>query len=144
MTHHPDKYLIDLLLRRFGYLETALMDKLQEEGEFELTRQQVMFFSYLSESCSRASDLAREMKISRQAVHQMVVELENRGFIERERDPVRGNAKIIVKTKKGKALNKAARDQLEKTERMICERIGKQNMNILRDILLQDWGEPLS
>ena len=55
-----------------------------------------------------------------------------------------GNAKIIVKTKKGKALNKAARDQLEKTERMICERIGKQNMNILRDILLQDWGEPLS
>ena len=144
MSHHPDKYLIDLLLRRFGHLETALMNNLQKEGEFELTRQQMMFFSYLSESCARASDLAREMKISRQAVHQMVVELENRGFIERERDPVRGNAKIIIKTKKGIALNRAASDQLEKTERMIYERIGKENMVALRNILLQDWGDPLS
>lgn len=144
MNHHPDKYLIDLLLRRFDHLETALMNNLEKNDGFKLTRQQVMFFSYLSESCARASDLARAMKISRQAVHQMVVELEKRGFVKRERDPVHGNAKIIVKTQKGNALNKAARDQLEKTERVVCEHIGKQNMDIFRNILLQDWGEPLS
>jgi len=143
MNHHPDKYLIDLLLRRFSHIETALMSHLEKEDEFELTRQQVMFFSYLSTSCARASDIAREMKISRQAVHQMVIELENRGFIERTRDPVRGNAKIIVKTRKGKELNKAARDQLGKIEQLICKRIGKENMDVFRNVLLQDWGDLL-
>jgi len=140
MEHHPDRYLIDLLLRRFGYLETELMSELEKKPEFELTRQQVMFFSYLNTTCARASDIAREMKISRQAVHQMVVELENKGFVERAKDPVRGNAKIILKTEKGKALTKAARDQLEETEQNICKNIGEKNMENLRKILLQDWG----
>ena len=102
-----------------------------------------MLFAYLQGPGSSASDIARHLRISRQAVHQMVKDLQARGLIKQLPDPERGNAKLIIKTKKGYALNDIAREYLRDIDRLVANRIGVKNLESLRSILVADWGAPV-
>jgi DNA-binding MarR family transcriptional regulator len=139
MTHQPHEHLIDLLLRRFSWMDAALSERLIASGWENLSRVQVMLFAYLHGPGSSASDIARHLRISRQAVHQVVKDLEGRGLIKQIPDPNRGNAKLIIKTRKGYVLNDVARDILRDIDQLVEERIGPENLQTLRSILLSDW-----
>jgi DNA-binding MarR family transcriptional regulator len=142
MSNNPDEHLIDLLLRRFAWMELALSERLAANGWEMLTRPQIMLFAYLHGPGSSASDIARHLRISRQAVHQMVKELEKRGLLEQIPDPKRGNAKLVIKTKAGYMLNDVARENLRDIDELVADRIGAKNLESLRSLLLVDWGEP--
>ena len=139
MTNNPDEHLIDLLLRRFSWMEAALSKRLAAGGWAKLTRPQIMLFAYLQGPGSSSSEIARHLRISRQAVHQMVKELEAQGLIKQIPDPDRGNAKLIIKTEKGYQLNDIAREYLRDIDQMVADRIGKEEMELLRTILLSSW-----
>ena len=141
MTNNPDEHLIDLHLRRFSWMEVALSKRLTAGGWEMLTRPQILLFAYLQSPGSSSSDIARHLRISRQAVHQMVKELETRGLIKQIQDPDRGNAKLIIKTEKGYQLNDIARKYLRDIDQMVADQIGKEKMELLRTILLSDWGQ---
>jgi DNA-binding MarR family transcriptional regulator len=68
-----------------------------------------------------------------------VKDLEGRGLIKQIPDPSRGNAKLIIKTRKGYVLNDVARDILRDIDQLVEERIGSKNLEALRLILLSDW-----
>ena len=142
MTHNPDEHLLDLLLRRFSWMEAGLTRRLNDAGWGDLSRPQIMLFAYLHGSGSSTSDVARSLRVSRQAVHQMVKELERKDLLRQVPDPARGNAKLIVKTQKGFELNDIAREFLRDLDQMLTQRIGTDRVNTLREILLSDWGEP--
>jgi DNA-binding MarR family transcriptional regulator len=142
MSNNPDEHLIDLLFRRFAQLEAELSARLASGGWHQLTRPQIMLFAYLHGPGSRASDIARHMRISRQAVHQMVKSLEADGLLRQIPDPEQGNAKLIIKTDAGYQLNDIARTYLREIDDNVSAAVGKKQMGILREILLSDWTSP--
>jgi DNA-binding MarR family transcriptional regulator len=142
MSNNPDEHLIDLLFRRFAELEANLSARLAAGGWHQLTRPQIMLFAYLHGPGSRASDIARHMRISRQAVHQMVKSLEADGLLRQIPDPEQGNAKLIIKTDAGYQLNDIARKYLREIDNGVQAAVGKEQMAELRKILLSNWAHP--
>jgi DNA-binding MarR family transcriptional regulator len=82
------------------------------------------------------TDLAARMGISKQAVGQLVDELEQMGAVERVADPSDGRAKLIrFSTKRGSSLLDGLA-HLQKLERELGETIGAKRMAALHDGLI--------
>lgn len=83
----------------------------------------------------RPGELAEDMLISKQALNDLLRDVEDRGYIVREIDPVDGRARIIRLTEQGRKLEavilRAARD----AERRLERALGKQRVRNLRGTL---------
>ena len=64
-------------------------------------------------------------------------------IVELAPDPQDGRAKIARLNKTGTPLHRQARVILEQLEDELGRRIGKRKVAALREILEQDWGDPL-
>ncbi|MCG8606111.1 MarR family winged helix-turn-helix transcriptional regulator [bacterium] len=84
--------------RRIG---EALGRHLAEIGYEDITVHQLEFLSQLQCGVTVASELARMMGISRQAVHKQVRALVKSGYLEQGIDPGRGNQNMIGFTARG-------------------------------------------
>lgn len=84
---------------------------------------------------SRITDLARALDVSKNAVSQLVTELEELGYLERVSDPADARAKIVRYTKRGKALIADARAIGERLDAEIEDIIGGERFAELQDIL---------
>src|SRR5918997_2558089 len=60
-------------------------------------------FEMLDPGGSRVADLARRARMSRQAMGELVDDLERLGYVERRPDPRDGRAKLVMLTEKGEA-----------------------------------------
>ncbi len=60
-------------------------------------------FEMLDPGGSRVAELARRARMSRQAMGELVDDLEDLGYVERRADPSDGRAKLVVLTGKGEA-----------------------------------------
>jgi DNA-binding MarR family transcriptional regulator len=90
-------------------------------------------FPHLDHAGTRLTELARRMGISKQAVGQLVDELEQMGAVERVPDPSDGRAKLIrFSTKPGSSLLDGLR-HLRTVEADLGERIGCERMAALHD-----------
>jgi DNA-binding MarR family transcriptional regulator len=84
---------------------------------------------------SRLTHLAEQSGLTKQAVGEVVADLEELGYVCREPDPLDGRAKVIKTTERGNAAMDAAREVFDEIESEWAERVGEERMATVREVL---------
>jgi len=84
---------------------------------------------------TRATELARAIGVSKQAIGQLVAELEDMGFVERVPDPSDGRAKLVRFTRRGRPWLLDGLKLLGEIEAELEEQIGARRMRDLHRAL---------
>lgn len=84
---------------------------------------------------TRATVLAERSGVTKQAIGQLVVDLEGRGFVSRVPDPTDRRAKLIQLTPTGQRLMEAAYGVISEIETELIERAGSDNVDTARAVL---------
>jgi DNA-binding MarR family transcriptional regulator len=115
--------------------EQALARVELPDGAPRLRPAHTSLFPHIDLAGTRLTELAKRMGISKQAVGQLVDELEQLGVIERIADPEDGRAKLIrFRKKPGKSLLDGLA-HLRRFESELGEEIGPERMAALHDAL---------
>lgn len=128
------------LLSALYWFDDALQAALKTAGWQPVSRAQSLLLANIAAGEHRASRLARNLGVTRQAVGQMLNELVARDLIVMEPDPDDGRARIATFSPTAVPLRQAAIEVLESLEEELARRIGAQTMRGLRTALGADWG----
>jgi DNA-binding MarR family transcriptional regulator len=109
--------------------------RLADEGYPEIRPGHGCVFRFIEDDGSRLTELAERADCTKQAVGEVVAQLEALGFVERLPDPWDGRAKIIRLTKRGRDSRRAALRIFADIERRWAEEVGPDRMAALRDTL---------
>jgi DNA-binding MarR family transcriptional regulator len=90
----------------------------------------------------RLTDLAQRAGMTKQAMSELVVDLERLGYVTRRRHPVDGRARLITFTERGWASVATALDAFRAIEAELGERVGADRLGELRGTLLDILGPP--
>ena len=93
-------------------------------------------FPHLNAEGVRGADLAKKLGVTKQAVSQLVTELEEWGVVEQIADPQDGRAKLVRFTKKGEQALLQGLVVLGELEKELTDKIGKRRMQELHTALL--------
>jgi len=85
------------------------------------------------------SQLSNTLGISRQATHKAVGNLVDRGYVELKESVDNKKVKTICLTPLGEASFEERTRILQEIENTISDRIGKENLSKLKEILMLDW-----
>ncbi|WP_260753861.1 MarR family winged helix-turn-helix transcriptional regulator [Mycobacterium sp. SMC-8] len=89
----------------FGeWMTRTSLARLQRSGHHNLRPAHARLMVFLAWEGSRVSDLAADLGVTKNAVGQLVTELESFGYVERAPDPVDGRAKIVRYTERGRGV----------------------------------------
>ena len=86
---------------------------------------------------ARPTALAQRAGITKQAISQLVRELESRGYLEQAADPTDTRAKIVRLTERGVALRVACAETRIDLQAIAIETLGKARVARLRRDLMQ-------
>ncbi len=93
-------------------------------------------FPHLTVEGVRGADLAKKLGVSKQAISQLVAELEYWGVVEQVDDPKDGRAKLVRFTAKGEQGLLQGLAVLSELEQELADKIGKRRMQELHTALL--------
>lgn len=79
---------------------------------------------YIGPKGTRQADIVSRMGLSKQAVQQLIVDLEKSGILRREADPDDGRGKIVLFTEKGLAAHRDSQHAKRKVEAEIRTILG--------------------
>jgi len=132
--------LKQLLLSRSDWFAREILSGVRRSEYAYITPAQTRLLAHMGGKPASMSELARRLGISRQAVHKTVAELARRGILEIREDPERRNASLVVYTERGRQVNRAGAQIIERIEERIAERIGRERLAELKALLDADWG----
>ena len=138
--HSP--YLMMNLLSAVYWFDEALQATLKEAGIPNVSRAQSMLIANISAGEHRATRIARNLGVTRQAISLMLSELEARGIVELLPDPEDRRARIVRLAEQANGTRRAASKALHYLELKLVERIGLPAYHGLRDAMRMDWGDP--
>lgn len=118
--------------------ETAIAElhrRLAAEGHREIRPGHGCVFRFIDVEGSRLTDIAHRAGMTKQAVGEVVGDLERLGYVERVADPEDRRAKTIRLTERGWAAQEAAFRIFADIERRWAERVGAERMALLRETL---------
>lgn len=138
----PQKhYLMRLLLDAYSWFDESLQHSMQVSGVPVLSRSQSMVMVYIGEGVRRPSALARRLRVSRQAMHKSLGELEQKGFLQLVPDPADRRAKIVRLSPTGLKHHRKALACLNRLEEELEARIGPRMVAALSSALQAQWGQ---
>ena len=117
------------------HFQRHAIDGFAAEGYTQIQGSHQAILNHLNFSGTRLTDLAERAAITKQAMGQLVDEVESLGFIERVQDPHDGRAKIVKFTTKGHALMKAGTRVGASVQQEYSALIGEKKMQCLHDLL---------
>jgi DNA-binding MarR family transcriptional regulator len=123
--------LDDLVGHSFAEFHT----RMQEAGHGSIRQGHGCVFRFIHEGGSRLTDLAESSGLSKQAVGEVVDNLEALGYVERAQDPQDGRAKVIKLTKRGADAQHTALGIFDDIERQWKERYGAERVATMRQLL---------
>lgn len=146
MTEHPDlnSTVTVGLKQAYCWCEESLQNYFAAAGLPRISKAKMMLLVNIANQVTRPSDVAKGLRITRQAVQQTLSELEQNGFISLNPDPSDGRAKVIQFTARGKTVAMTARAAMQMVDAELAKRLGSKKSEFLREILNQDWGPPLA
>src|SRR3546814_9704006 len=80
-------FLMSGLLHAFYWMDEGLQNHLRAAGMPAVSRTQSLIMTNVADGVTRPAELARRLGISRQAVQQLLADLQTRGLIELVADP---------------------------------------------------------
>ncbi len=139
---HPSEYLISPLLEGFEWFDDGLQRSLKAAGWQPVTRAESMVIHHVLFGARRPAEIARALRLSRQAVHATIASLIRAGIFDLAPDPDDGRIKVVVLTDQGKAMFNDANRIVEGLALELERRIGARRIKALREAFEVDWGTP--
>ncbi len=115
--------------------QRSALKEFAAEGHRRLQAAHQSVLSFLSLDGTRLTELATRAGMTKQAMGQLVDEVERLGYVERIPDPSDGRAKIVRFTHKGRLLIKAGTKIGENIQAHYATLIGEEKMARLRELL---------
>jgi DNA-binding MarR family transcriptional regulator len=109
--------------------------RLKEAGHTAIRQGHGCVFRFIHEGGSRLTELADSSGLSKQAVGEVVDDLEKLGYVERAQDPQDGRAKMIRLTEQGTDAHQVALDIFADIERDLAARYGAERVATMRELL---------
>lgn len=122
------------------WMSASLLHLMKAIGHDDLTGTHLTFFCHLNCGVTHASEVARRMGISRQAVYKVTQELQRLGALELKEDPDDKRQKTICMTHLGKRVALDARAAMEEVEAHLRTVVGAKRFESLAQILRLNWG----
>ncbi len=138
------KSLRVLLRSRLEWIEEHLIQNAEKNGYGYVTPSMARLYGYLGNAPVPMSELARRLKISRQAVHQLVNEGIHSGFLELLDSSKDKRIKMVQFSDKGQKMASVAIAEMNHAEEELKKHIGAENVIELRRILEMDWPNDLT
>jgi len=137
--HRP--YLRNLLMRRSEWMEARVLEAAARNGYEAITPAMNRLFGHMRARPVGLSTLARQLGISRQAVHALAREAELLGLVELVASEEDARIKLIRFTRAGWAMSDCAAREHEALERKLAAHIGERDLETLRRILARPWSD---
>ena len=128
--------LLDMM-RTFLQMDEKLRERLQQRGWPSITRSQSMVLANVANGVTRASRLAENLGVTRQAMSQLLADMVKKGLIELIPDPDHGRAQLIQFAPQADGIREDARRVLRDLEAELEVSIGAQQMASLRQAFEQ-------
>jgi DNA-binding MarR family transcriptional regulator len=109
--------------------------RMKEAGYTAIRQGHGCVFRFIHEGGSRLTQLAESSGLSKQAVGEVVDDLERLGYVERAQDPEDGRAKVIRLTEQGAEAQRTALGIFADIERDLAERYGAERVATMRELL---------
>ena len=130
--------LIGALLRvPWETVRRRMLERLHERGFGDLDAAHLNVLQYPGPHGMRPSELAAQLRMSKQALNYLLGELERLGYLERRPDPDDQRSRRIVLTRRGRSLVPVIREAVGDVEREWAERLGPARFSELRTLLLE-------
>jgi DNA-binding MarR family transcriptional regulator len=133
-------FLMRGLLHCYYWCDEGLQNTLKIQGLPALSRTKSMIMVNIADGITRPSDLARNIGITRQAIQQTLVEMEQGGLITLVPDPTDGRAKIVKFSRRGAGIGRSAFKAMDEIEAELVRRLGAKAVSTLKEVLFRDWG----
>src|SRR3954447_13402684 len=124
--------------------ERELYPRLHAAGYGDLRPGHGCVFGTITREGARLTVLAERAQLTKQAVGEVVSELEERGYVERVPDPDDRRAKIIRLTKRGEAAWTLGHSYLDEIRQRWSERYGKERVDTTIELLHEIVADELS
>jgi DNA-binding MarR family transcriptional regulator len=125
-------------LAEFGFAE--FHRRLNEAGHPSIRRGHGHVFRFIQDEGSRLTELAEHSGLTKQAVGEVVADLEGLGYVERAPDPGDRRAKLIRLTALGEEARVKGVEIYEQIEREWAERFGADRIQSMRELLEEARG----
>lgn len=112
-----------------------MQEGLVESGYGDVRPAHYAVFRYLKPEGSRVTELAREARMTKQSMGELVFYLERRGYVERRPDPRDRRARVVIVTAKGRKGYRAAVGRVAEIEAALAERLGGERLEELAVLL---------
>lgn len=130
------------LMRAFYWFDEQLRARLAQRGWHGITRSQSLVLANVGNGVTRASRIAANLGVSRQAMSQLLAEMETGGLIETAPDPTDRRAQLVAFAAASAGIREDAQQILRALEAEMEQAVGKSRMGSLRTALraLPDGG----
>ena len=117
-------------------VQRRMLERLHERGFADFDAAYLPVFRYPGPQGARPSDLAAELRISKQALNHLLGQLEKLGYLERRPDPDDLRSKRIVLTTRGNSAGRVIREAVAEIEASWAQQLGTKRITQLRQLLL--------
>lgn len=126
-----------LLMKAARLFNERALALVRERSWREIRPAHTSLFPHIDLEGTRITEIARRVGISKQAVGQLVDELEEMGAVERVPDPEDGRAKLVrFAQTNGRSVIFDGLEMLRELESDLAEKIGPRRMTALRGVLI--------
>jgi DNA-binding MarR family transcriptional regulator len=129
--------LSHLLLEAFRSLDREIEAALGDRGAGELRPSQAVALLLVDRTGTRLSELAQRAGITKQAMMQLVDDLQEKGCVRRVPDTEDARAKMVRLTAKGLRLRASSRKAIQAVESRIRRRLGSRRYEAFRALLTE-------
>lgn len=133
--------LIIALFQRFCWLDEGLQARLRDRGWPGVSRPQSMVMTNIVSGIVRPSDIARNLGISRQAIHSTINQMVELGVVALQPDPADRRHMIVSLTETGSRMRQDAQRAMDALSDQLAERLGHERFAELLATLEADWGD---
>ncbi|MGH6780885.1 MAG: MarR family winged helix-turn-helix transcriptional regulator [Sphingomonadaceae bacterium] len=133
--------LIIALFQRFCWLDEGLQGRLHDRGWPDVSRPQSMVMTNIVSGIVRPSDIARNLGVSRQAIHRTINQMVNLGIVKLDPDPDDRRHMIVSLTDTGARMRQDAQRAMDALTGQLADRLGKDRFDALLATLEADWGD---
>ena len=131
------------MLQAVYWFDESLQLHVKQAGYPPMNRTQSLILLSVAQGYERPAQIAQQLGMTRQAVHQALKDLQNEGLISVADDPNDRRAKRVYFSRDDARdeMRCFATEALQHIEQILAKRVGKQNFDTFRKVLQMDWGD---
>lgn len=133
-------FLMSGVLEAWDWFDNGLQNLVKAGGFRPLNKSQSMMVLYVSAGVRRPIEIARKMRLSRQAIRHIANQLIEMEIVVANDDPTDGRSMILSFSPRSNDIRSFAQNAILDLEDVLRARLGAGSYRSLRDALELDWG----